>query len=118
MRLKTAIKNFFTNCDRVLLQSASGITKYDRSLLQNASSIRKCDKLLLQSASGTAKCDSYYKVRSNTSDAITEPLFTIFKCCSKCEIFPDYWKKRNIVPVFKSDKQNIENCRPVSLLPI
>ena len=29
--------------------------------------ITKCDKLLLQSASGITKCDSYYKVRRNTS---------------------------------------------------
>ena len=41
--------NFSTNCDRLLLQRASGI--------------RKCDRLLLQSVSGITKCDRlYYKV--------------------------------------------------------
>ena len=37
-------------CDRLLLQSASGITKCGRLSLQSASGITKCDRL-------------YYKVR-------------------------------------------------------
>ena len=50
--------------------------------------------------------------------AITEPLFKIFKDCLKRGIFPDDWKKGNVVPIFKKDdKQNIKNYRPVSLLP-
>ena len=54
-----------------------------------------------------------------SGDAIIEPLFKIFKNCLKCGIFPDDWKKGNIVPIFKKgDKQNIKNYRPVSLLPI
>ena len=52
-------------------------------------------------------------------DAIIEPLFKIFKNCLKCGIFPDDWKKGNIVSIFKKgDKQNIKNYCPVSLLPI
>ena len=35
-----------------------------------------------------------------SSDAIIEPLFKIFKNCLKCRIFPDDWKKGNIVPIF------------------
>ena len=54
-----------------------------------------------------------------SDDAIIEPLLKIFKNCLKCGIFPDDWKKGNIVPIFKKgDKQNIKNYRPVSLLPI
>ena len=54
-----------------------------------------------------------------SGDAIIETLFKIFKNCLKCGIFPDDWKKGNIVPIFKKgDKQNIRNYRPVSLLPI
>ena len=54
-----------------------------------------------------------------SGDAIIEPLFKIFKNCLKCGIFPDDWKKGNIVPIFKKgDKQSIKNYRPVSLLPI
>ena len=34
-------------------------------------------------------------------------------------IFPDIWKRSNICPIHKKgDKQIINNCRPVSLLPI
>ena len=54
-----------------------------------------------------------------SGDTITEPLFKIFKNCLKYGIFPDDWKKRNIVPFFKKgDKQNIKSYCPVSLLPI
>ena len=49
---KVRHSNFITNCDRLLLQSVSGITK--------------CDRLLLQSVSGITKCGSYNKVRRNT----------------------------------------------------
>ena len=38
---------FHIQCDRLLLQSTSGITKCDRLLLQSASSITECDSLLL-----------------------------------------------------------------------
>ena len=52
-------------------------------------------------------------------NAIIEPLFRIFKNCLKRGIFPDDWKKGNIVRIFKKgDKQNIRNYRPVSPLPI
>ena len=51
---KVRQSNFITKCDRLLLQSVSGVTK--------------CDRLLLQSASGIIKCDSYYKVKRNTLD--------------------------------------------------
>ena len=54
-----------------------------------------------------------------SGDAIIEPPFKILKDCLKCGIFPDDWKKGNIVPIFKKgDKQNIKNYRPVSLLLI
>ena len=54
-----------------------------------------------------------------SGDAIIEPLFKIFKNCLKCEIFPDDWKKGNIIPIFtKGDKQDIKSHRPVSLPPI
>ena len=51
----SSYQKFITKCDRVLLQSASGITKCDRILLQSALGIKRCDRLLLQSASGITK---------------------------------------------------------------
>ena len=51
--------------------------------------------------------------------SIVKPLSIIFKNCIEDGIFPDTWKKSNIIPVHKKgDKQIIDNYRPVSLLPI
>ena len=43
-------------------------------------------------------------------------LSIIFKSCFDNSIFPDIWKKSNIIPVHKKgDKHIIDNYRPVSL---
>ena len=43
----------------------------------------------------------------------------INKNCINSGIFPNIWKKSNVVPVHKKgDKQVVDNYRPVSLLPI
>ena len=48
-----------------------------------------------------------------------KPLSTIYKNCINCGIFPDIWKKSNVIPIYKKgDKQLINNYRPVSLLPV
>ena len=52
-------------------------------------------------------------------DSIKKPLSIIYKNCIKTGIYPNAWKKSNIVPVHKKgDKQNVNNYRPVLLLPI
>ena len=51
--------------------------------------------------------------------AIVKPLSIVYKNCIDNFLFPDLWKKSNIVPVHKKgDKQLLQNYRPVSLLPI
>ena len=51
--------------------------------------------------------------------SIYKPLEIIFRQALLTGVFPSEWKKVNIVRVHKkSDKQNIKNYRPVSLLPI
>ena len=48
-----------------------------------------------------------------------KPLSIIFQNCLKSGIFPDDWKKGNIVLAHKKNsKQLVSNYRPVSLLPI
>ena len=49
---------------------------------------------------------------------IVKPLSIIFKNCIGYGIFPDIWKKSNIIPVHKKDdKQITDYYRPASLLP-
>ena len=51
--------------------------------------------------------------------AIVEPLSIFYKNRIDTGIFPDLWKKSNIVPVHKkADKQLLQNYRPVPLLSI
>ena len=50
---------------------------------------------------------------------ITKPLSIIYKNYRQQGVFPDEWKKGNIIPVHKKNsKQIVDNYRPVSLLPI
>ena len=50
---------------------------------------------------------------------ITKPLSVIYKNCLQQGVFPDDWKKGNIILVNKKDSnQIVDYYRPVSLLPI
>ena len=52
-------------------------------------------------------------------DAITFPLKLTFKSMINEGVFPDGWKKSNIVPIYKKESKNlIKNYGPISLLPI
>ena len=52
-------------------------------------------------------------------EALVKPLSLIYKNCIDTGVFPDIWKKSNIVPVYKrGDKQIIDNYIPIYLLPI
>ena len=47
---------------------------------------------------------------------VAKPLSMIFKNCIDTGIFPDIWKRYNIISVQKKgDKQTVDNYRPVSL---
>ena len=51
--------------------------------------------------------------------AFIKPLLIIFRNSISQSTFPDMWKKSNVCLVHKkSDKQVINNYRPVSLIPI
>ena len=51
--------------------------------------------------------------------SLSKPLFVIFQNCISKGIFPDKWKKANVIPIFKKDKKHfVKNYRPISLLPI
>ena len=47
------------------------------------------------------------------------PLKTIFEAALNDGVFPDHWKKGNVIPVHKKDlKTMLINYHPISLLPI
>ena len=53
------------------------------------------------------------------SDSISKPLSIKFRNCLKAGYFPTVWKKANVITVHKQgNKQILNNCQPVSLLPV
>ena len=51
--------------------------------------------------------------------AISFPLKVIFKSMINEGVFPEDWKKSNVVPIYKKESKNlIKNYRPTSLLPV
>ena len=46
-------------------------------------------------------------------------LFKIFKASLEEAVFPEKIKTAEVIPVFKKgDKENVENYRPISILPV
>ncbi|PZC85558.1 hypothetical protein B5X24_HaOG216666 [Helicoverpa armigera] len=53
----------------------------------------------------------------NTCDTLCVPLFLLFNKCITNGVFPEIWKRANIVPVHKSGSKNdVSTYRPISLL--
>ena len=52
-------------------------------------------------------------------DSLVFPLKLIFEACLRQGVFPEVWKRANVVPVHKKNSKNLkQNYRPISLLPI
>ena len=51
-------------------------------------------------------------------ESLVQPLSLIFRGCIDTGVYPDTWKKSNIVQVQKGDKEIVNNYKSVSLLPI
>ena len=52
-------------------------------------------------------------------DPIALPLMLVFETALKGKIFPDIWKKVNVVPVHNQEEKNLlKNYNPISLCPI
>ena len=65
--------------------------------------------------------DSYDRVQCTEpcDTSIVEPLCLIFEKCLETGVYPSIWKIANVIPVHKKNsRQNKENYRPISLLPI
>ncbi len=58
------------------------------------------------------------RILRECADSLCIPLARLFNFSLTSGVFPSPWKYANVVPVFKkSDRQRVENYRPVSLLP-
>ena len=52
-------------------------------------------------------------------ESIVFPLKLIFESALKFGVYPDKWKKANVIPVHKKESKNLlKNYRPISLLPV
>ena len=52
-------------------------------------------------------------------ESIVIPLKLIFESALKFGVYPDKWKKANVIPVHKKESKNLlTNYRPISLLPV
>ena len=59
------------------------------------------------------------RMLKHCSTSICKPLEIIFNRCLETGMFPNDWKKGNVVPAFKKgDKQILKNYRSISLLPV
>lgn len=53
----------------------------------------------------------------NTCDTLCFPLFILYNKCLASGVFPDVWKRANIVPIHKGgSKSDVSTYRPISLL--
>ena len=86
-------------------------------------SVSEKDILLIIKALDSSKAHGYdnlsIKMIKLCEKSITIPLKLIFEESLKFGVFPEIWKKANVVPVHKKeDKTLVKNYRPISLLPI
>ena len=89
----------------------------------NSLRISEQDILLIIKAVDSSKAHGYenlsIKMIKFCEESITIPFKIIFEESLKCGVFPEIWKKVNVVPVHKKeDKTLVKNYRPISLLPI
>ena len=51
--------------------------------------------------------------------SIVRPLCLVYETCLHTGIFPDNWKKANVLPIHKKESRQLKkNYRPISLLPV
>lgn len=77
---------------------------------------------IINQMKNTNTYDIYYisnAIIKKCAIAIAKPLMFIFNKCLENGIFPKLLKLARVKPVFKKgDKENVENYRPISVLPI
>ena len=100
-----------TNCESFLDKSLSNISFTDKDI----GKIIKC----LDPNKAHGHDIMSMRMLTICGDSNYKPLRLIFRAFLDQGTFPIYWKKANVVSIYKkNDKQSIKNYRPVSLFPI
>ena len=97
--------------------------KYRTNKKLNSFSVIEKDISLIIKALDSSKAHGYdnlsIKMIKLCEESIVIPLKIILDESLKCGVFPEIWKKANVVPVHKKEDKNlVKNYRPISLLPI
>ena len=97
--------------------------KYRTNKKLNSFSVIENDISLIIKALDSSKAHGYdnlsIKMIKLYEESIVIPLKIIFEESLKCGVFPEVWKKANVVPVHKKEEKTlVKNYRPISLLPI
>ena len=92
----------------IFLESLHILPSEVSDILRNLDPTKACGPDLIHS-----------KVLRQTYQVLSEPLSLLFNKCLDQGVFPDEWKKANVIPVHKKDnKSTVSNYRPISLLNI
>ena len=116
--------DFFASiCTPIKNSSVLPPLKYRTNKRLKSFSVSEKNILLIIKALNASKAHGYdnlsIKMIKLCEESITVPLKIIFEESLKYGVFPEIWKKANVVPVHKKeDKTLIKNYRPISLLPI
>ena len=123
--LKANIFNDFyaSICTPIQNPSVLPPLKYRTNKKLNSFSIIEKDISLIIKALDSSKAHGYdnlsIKMIKLCEESIVIPLKIIFEESLECGVFPEIWKKANVVPVHKKEDKNlVKNYRPISLLPI
>ena len=58
------------------------------------------------------------KILKLSKDVIANSVSDLFNACTDASLFPSDFKMARVAPIFKSDdREDLYNCRPISVLP-
>ena len=123
------LNTYFTSVGTALASKIAIITKNVSEYLPQCNASMEHNELSFQEFEKTFKalkrnkaigCDGLNgNIIVDVYDSIKIILFTIFKASLEEPVFPEKLKISKVIPVFKKGyKENVENYRPISILPV
>ena len=86
-------------------------------ITDEAEVVKICREIKVMKSSGMAKLSS--KICKDAFLALSTQLTHLFNCSLRVSVFPNKWKVPTVVPLHKGgDREEVNNYRPVSLLPL